>query len=70
MQRLVPDVVGAADPVWAGASGASLLAEVLRRVSGAGFTIGNVAVQVIGNVPGTQSITTQKTQRSSDTPTP
>jgi virulence factor Mce-like protein len=26
--------------------------------------------QVIGNVPGTQSITTQKTQRSSDTPTP
>jgi virulence factor Mce-like protein len=26
--------------------------------------------QVLGNVPGTQSLTTQKTQRSSDTPTP
>ncbi|KZM35152.1 2-C-methyl-D-erythritol 2,4-cyclodiphosphate synthase [Oerskovia enterophila] len=36
---------------WAGASGASLLAEAARRVRAAGFEIGNVAVQVIGNRP-------------------
>lgn len=42
---------GTADPAWAGASGASLLAEAARRVRAAGFEIGNVAVQVIGNRP-------------------
>jgi 2-C-methyl-D-erythritol 2,4-cyclodiphosphate synthase len=42
---------GTAEPEWAGASGASLLAETARRVRGAGWEIGNVAVQVIGNVP-------------------
>ncbi len=42
---------GTADPAWAGASGASLLTETCRRVREAGFTIGNVAVQVIGNAP-------------------
>jgi 2-C-methyl-D-erythritol 2,4-cyclodiphosphate synthase len=42
---------GTADPTWAGASGASLLAETARRVRGAGFVVGNVAVQVIGNGP-------------------
>lgn len=43
--------VGTADPRWAGASGTTLLAEVLRRVNAAGFAVGNVAVQVIGNAP-------------------
>lgn len=42
---------GTAEPEWAGASGAALLAETARRVRGAGFVIGNVAVQVIGNRP-------------------
>lgn len=43
--------VGTADPQWAGASGAELLAEILRRVTAAGFAVGNVAVQVVGNAP-------------------
>ncbi len=38
-------------PDLAGASGAHLLAEAARRVRTAGFEIGNVAVQVIGNGP-------------------
>jgi 2-C-methyl-D-erythritol 2,4-cyclodiphosphate synthase len=42
---------GTAQPEWAGASGASLLAETARRVREAGYDIGNVAVQVIGNRP-------------------
>jgi 2-C-methyl-D-erythritol 2,4-cyclodiphosphate synthase len=42
---------GTAEPDWAGASGARLLAEAARRVRAAGFEIGNVAVQVIGNRP-------------------
>ena len=42
---------GTSQPEWAGASGASLLAETARRVRAAGFGIGNVAVQVIGNRP-------------------
>ncbi|MEV6865719.1 2-C-methyl-D-erythritol 2,4-cyclodiphosphate synthase [Streptosporangium subroseum] len=44
-------VFGTADPRWAGASGATLLEETARRVRAAGFEIGNVAVQVIGNRP-------------------
>src|SRR6188474_1499502 len=40
---------GTSEPKWAGASGASLLAEAARRVRAAGFDVGNVAVQVIGN---------------------
>lgn len=42
---------GTSDPRWAGASGAALLAETARRVRAAGFDVGNVAVQVIGNRP-------------------
>lgn len=38
-------------PQWAGASGAALLAETARIVRAAGFEIGNVAVQVIGDRP-------------------
>ena len=42
---------GTAEPEWAGAAGCALLAETARRVRAAGFEIGNVAVQVIGNRP-------------------
>lgn len=42
---------GTAEPEWAGASGVSFLAEVARRVRAAGFEIGNVSVQVVGNRP-------------------
>jgi 2-C-methyl-D-erythritol 2,4-cyclodiphosphate synthase len=42
---------GTADPRWAGASGATLLAEAAARVRAAGFVIGNIAITVIGNRP-------------------
>jgi 2-C-methyl-D-erythritol 2,4-cyclodiphosphate synthase len=42
---------GTSDPRWAGASGAELLTETTRRVLAAGWRIGNVAIQVIGNRP-------------------
>ena len=42
---------GTSRPQWSGASGVTLLRETFRLVSGAGFVIGNVAVQVIGNRP-------------------
>ena len=42
---------GTSEPAWAGAAGVTLLAETVRRVHAAGFSVGNVAVQVIGNVP-------------------
>ncbi|MGH1561525.1 2-C-methyl-D-erythritol 2,4-cyclodiphosphate synthase [Mumia sp. DW29H23] len=42
---------GTADPAWSGASGTSFLTETARRVRAAGFTIGNVAVQLVGNRP-------------------
>ncbi len=44
-------VFGTADPQWAGASGTALLGEVARRVREAGFIVGNVSIQVIGNHP-------------------
>ncbi|MEH1099723.1 2-C-methyl-D-erythritol 2,4-cyclodiphosphate synthase [Micromonospora sp. CPCC 205561] len=42
---------GVGQPEWAGASGVALLTESARRVRAAGFEIGNVSVQVIGNRP-------------------
>lgn len=42
---------GTAEPEWAGASGVTFLTEAARRVRAAGYEIGNVAVQVIGNQP-------------------
>jgi 2-C-methyl-D-erythritol 2,4-cyclodiphosphate synthase len=42
---------GTAEPAWAGAAGVVLLAEAARRVREAGFEVGNIAVQVIGNRP-------------------
>jgi 2-C-methyl-D-erythritol 2,4-cyclodiphosphate synthase len=44
-------VFGTDDPQWAGASGADLLSETVRRLGAEGWAIGNVAVQVVGNRP-------------------
>jgi 2-C-methyl-D-erythritol 2,4-cyclodiphosphate synthase len=43
--------VGTGRPEWAGAAGVRLLREAARIVAAAGFTVGNVAIQVIGNSP-------------------
>jgi len=42
---------GTSRPEWAGAAGTALLAETARLVREAGFEIGNVAVQILGNRP-------------------
>jgi 2-C-methyl-D-erythritol 2,4-cyclodiphosphate synthase len=42
---------GTAEPQWAGAAGVVLLEETVRRVRTAGWSVGNVAIQVIGNAP-------------------
>ncbi len=42
---------GTDDPKLAGASGIALLSEAARRVRDAGFEIGNIAVQLVGNKP-------------------
>ena len=42
---------GTSEPEWAGATGSALLAETLVRVRAEGWTVGNVAVQLIGNRP-------------------
>lgn len=44
-------VFGTSAPQWAGASGAALLAEASRLLGAAGWRVGNVSVQVIGNSP-------------------
>lgn len=42
---------GTSEPQWAGASGIAFLTETARRLRAAGFEVGNVAVQVVGNRP-------------------
>ena len=42
---------GTSRPEYAGASGVQLLSETLKIVSGAGYSISNVTVQIIGNRP-------------------
>jgi 2-C-methyl-D-erythritol 2,4-cyclodiphosphate synthase len=44
-------VFGTAEPEIAGAAGMALLVETARRLSAAGWVIGNVAVQVVGERP-------------------
>lgn len=44
-------VFGTSDPRWAGASGATLLAEVVRRLVDDGWTVGNVSVQLVAQTP-------------------
>lgn len=42
---------GSAEPEWANAAGTDFLRETARRVRAAGWSIGNVSVQAIGNRP-------------------
>jgi 2-C-methyl-D-erythritol 2,4-cyclodiphosphate synthase len=42
---------GTSRPEWAGAPGLTLIRETVRLIHEAGFTVGNVAVQIIGNRP-------------------
>ncbi|HET7530901.1 MAG TPA: 2-C-methyl-D-erythritol 2,4-cyclodiphosphate synthase [Mycobacteriales bacterium] len=42
---------GTADPRWADATGARLLTETVRLLGAAGWAVGNVAVQVVGERP-------------------
>lgn len=44
-------VFGISDPALAGASGIELLSEVVRRLRNAGWAVGNMVVQLIGNSP-------------------
>jgi 2-C-methyl-D-erythritol 2,4-cyclodiphosphate synthase len=42
---------GTSDPRWSGAPGVDFLVETAARVRAAGFEIGSVAVQLVGNRP-------------------
>lgn len=44
-------VFGTSRPQWRGASGETFLREVVRMLGDAGWVIGNVGVQVVGNRP-------------------
>ena len=53
---------GTAEPRWKGASGAALLGEAARRVREAGFEIGNIAVQLVGERPRVAARTAEASQ--------
>jgi 2-C-methyl-D-erythritol 2,4-cyclodiphosphate synthase len=57
---------GTSEPQWAGAAGAALLAETLRRVRAEGWDVANVAVQLIGNRPRLGSRRAEAEQRLAD----
>jgi 2-C-methyl-D-erythritol 4-phosphate cytidylyltransferase/2-C-methyl-D-erythritol 2,4-cyclodiphosphate synthase len=59
-------VFGTSDPRWAGASGVTLLAEVVSRVRHAGHRVVNASVQVIANTPKLAPRRTQAQQALSD----
>jgi 2-C-methyl-D-erythritol 2,4-cyclodiphosphate synthase len=44
-------IIGTDRPEWSGAAGVALLAEVVRLIHEAGFRVGNVAVQIVGDRP-------------------
>jgi 2-C-methyl-D-erythritol 2,4-cyclodiphosphate synthase len=44
-------IFGVDQPLWAGVSGLTLLSEVSRRLTEAGFRPGNGAVQIVANDP-------------------
>ena len=47
----IGSIFGTADPQWGGAAGVALLGHVVALVTGEGWTIQNVAVQVVGQRP-------------------
>lgn len=59
-------VFGTSDPRWAGASGATLLAEVVSRVGQAGHRVVSASVQVIANTPKLAPYRMQAQQALSD----
>ena len=44
-------VFGTSDPKWAGAAGSALLTETVRLLHEAGWRVGNVAIQIVGEHP-------------------
>jgi 2-C-methyl-D-erythritol 2,4-cyclodiphosphate synthase len=42
---------GTSDPRWSGASGVAMLTETVRLLAVAGWQVGNLAIQVVGNRP-------------------
>ena len=44
-------VFGTSDPKWAGASGSALLTETVRLLLEAGWRVGNISVQIVGEQP-------------------